>query len=74
MALAHSFFSGYHDRDDEPSCQAPFDFRFEATVTKDDVSKEVADVIDQYQARKARSVQANPTSFASAKRFCVTSI
>jgi len=54
QAVTHSFFSGYHDIDDEPVCPHPFDFRFESTVTKIDVCSQVTAVIEDYQERKTR--------------------
>nr|CAB3263637.1 ERK5 mitogen-activated protein kinase 7 [Phallusia mammillata] len=54
ITLKHPFFRHYHDNEDEPICHAPFDFRFEATVTKEEVCKQVSTVIDEYHHRKNR--------------------
>ncbi|XP_078485238.1 mitogen-activated protein kinase [Ciona intestinalis] len=54
QALTHSFLSGYHDKDDEPTCHAPFDFQFEATATREEVHEEVTAVIKKYHEKKNR--------------------
>ncbi|XP_076800979.1 uncharacterized protein LOC143445628 [Clavelina lepadiformis] len=53
-SLSHSFFGGYHDNDDEPICHVPFDFRFEDSVTKDEVRNQVKETVERYHERKNR--------------------
>uniref|UniRef100_H2Z3G1 Mitogen-activated protein kinase n=2 Tax=Ciona savignyi TaxID=51511 RepID=H2Z3G1_CIOSA len=53
-ALKHPFLSGYHDKEDEPTCHAPFDFQFESMLTKEEVHKEAIAVIKKYHEKKTR--------------------
>ncbi len=52
-ALAHKYFSQYHDPKDEPVCNPPFDFDFEKElVTQDDLCKAiVGEIMDYHKSR-----------------------
>ena len=48
-ALAHDYLSRYHDPEDEPVCNPPFDFKFEKElVSKDDLQRAIVEEIMDY--------------------------
>ena len=52
--LQNSFFSDYHDIDDEPICHSPFDFKFESSTSKEDIKSQIVKAIDDYHNRKMK--------------------
>ncbi|KAL5477903.1 hypothetical protein EMCRGX_G024758 [Ephydatia muelleri] len=48
-ALAHDYLSRYHDPEDEPVCNPPFDFKFERElVSKEDLQRAIVEEIMDY--------------------------
>jgi len=52
-ALAHPYLEAYHDVEDEPSHERPFDFSFESAETIDDIRIMITKEVKEFKAEKA---------------------
>lgn len=52
-ALAHPYLEAYHDVEDEPAHDKPFDFAFESLDNIEDMKKMIAQEVLAYKAQKA---------------------
>ncbi|KAI8810009.1 kinase-like domain-containing protein [Cladochytrium replicatum] len=57
-ALAHPYLEAYHDVDDEPVHDTPFDFSFETLESMDDMRKMIAHEVMEFKAQRL-AVSAN---------------
>ncbi|KAI8811258.1 kinase-like domain-containing protein [Cladochytrium replicatum] len=51
-ALAHPYLEAYHDVDDEPVHDTPFDFSFETLESMDDMRKMIAHEVMEFKAQR----------------------